>query len=265
MRAFIFVMCMRLRFLSGFAVLLIVLPFRSWSQAQIFQLRSDNLKLKGDNFHFENDSIAITFAFWAEKGAFNFRIQNKLSVPIYVDWFKTTLLAGAHKLDYYTSDTSADFKAFEYKGPIDDMWFGTAYGTENFPPRIRNNDRKTFLPPKAAYYSFNRRVYHILPIDYFSIPERCDRSYEQPNSGRGKPVLVLSKQWSKRESPLWVRFYLTLCHDENLQECKSYDFEFFLTQFYECPQEHFRGRSTGDGFAYPYRRQDSFYILFPEK
>lgn len=257
---------MRLNILLFSILLFLFCHKKLCSQAQIFQLRAEKLKIKGDNYFYEDDSISITFAFWAEKGAFNFRLQNKLDAPLYVDWFKTTLLAGAHKLDFYTTDTSADFKAFEYAGPIDDSWFGTAYGTENFPPRIRNNDRKTFLPPKATYYSFNRRVYHILPIDYFSIPERCDRNFEQPNRGRGKPVLVLSKQWSRRETPLTVRFYLTLCRDENLQECRSYDFDFFLTQFYECPQEHFRGRPAADGgFSYPFRRQDSFYILFPEK
>lgn len=236
-----------------------------WPQAQIFQLRSEKLKTKGENYVYEDDTVQIAFAFWAEKGAFIFRIQNKLSVPLYVDWFKTTLLAGAVKLDFFSTDTSADFRRFQYTGPIDDTWFGTSYGSGNTLPRVINNDRKTFLPPKASYYSFNRRVFHLLPIDYFSIPERCERSYETPHSGKGKPVLVLSKQWSKRESPLMVRFYLTLCRDENLSECRAYDFEFFLTQFYECPQAHFNGRLTSDGYTFPYRRQDSFYIISPEK
>jgi len=239
---------------------------QAFSQAQIFQMRSEKLKLKGENYSFENDTIQIFFAFWAEKGAFNFKIQNKKSQPLYVDWFKTILIAGSHQLNFYTSDTSADFRSFIYQGPIDDLWFGTGYGTENTPPRVINNDRKTFIPPKGNYYSFNRRVFHILPIDYFSIPERCDRNYEQPHTGRGKPVIVLSKSWSKRESPLILRFYLTLCTDEELKQCWSYDYEFFLNQFYECPQEHFKGRLQSSGtYSYSYRRQDSFYILYPEK
>ncbi|MCS6981065.1 MAG: hypothetical protein N2110_03890 [Flavobacteriales bacterium] len=234
-------------------------------QAQIFLLKSEKLKLKGDNYFYEDDSLQITFAFWAEKGAFNFKIQNKLNQPIYIDWFHTVLMAGAYKLDYFSQDTSADFRAFTYTGPVDNTWFGTGYGNDNVLPRVVHNERKTFLPAKTAYYSFNRRVFHILPIDYFTIPERCERSYEQPHSGRGKPVLVLSKSWSRRESPLTLKFFITICRDENLTQCRTLDFEFFLTQFFECPQEHFRGRLTSEGYTFPYRRQDSFYILYPEK
>ncbi|CAN5387242.1 hypothetical protein BH09BAC1_BH09BAC1_10260 [soil metagenome] len=53
------------------------------------------------SYVYQNDSIAIIYSFWAEKGVLAFGIYNKLDRPIYFDWKKCSFVSNDIKLNYW--------------------------------------------------------------------------------------------------------------------------------------------------------------------
>ena len=47
---------------------------------------------------FENDTLKIIYSFWSEGGVFSFSVYNKLSIPLYIDWKKSSFIKNSDKL-----------------------------------------------------------------------------------------------------------------------------------------------------------------------
>ena len=58
------------------------------SSVQVYETKSTNTSVENGLSVYENDSLKITYSFWAENGLITFAIYNKLNVPLYVDWKK---------------------------------------------------------------------------------------------------------------------------------------------------------------------------------
>lgn len=98
--------------------------------------------MNNGKFVVQNDTLIISYDFWCPRGVMAFSITNKLNVPIYVDWRKSSLILNSKKLDYW----------------IDTETKGTAgvYGTYlfNTPGFLSTSvvirpERITFIPPNA--------------------------------------------------------------------------------------------------------------------
>jgi|GEM_PF-2744500 len=56
----------------------------------------------------ENDTIRVTYIFWAEKGFMGLYIHNKLTRPLYIDWRKCSFITGITKHDYWTETVTIE-------------------------------------------------------------------------------------------------------------------------------------------------------------
>lgn len=94
---------------------LVILFFYSCTPAKIATVSSVNVPLKNSTFIFENDTVKITYHFWADNGIMNFDIYNKLNDPIYFDWKNSSYIPNDQMVSYWqdvtnttgTSSTSA--------------------------------------------------------------------------------------------------------------------------------------------------------------
>lgn len=113
-----------------FAALLISLS--SCKTYYVYLFHTDSIIPKDENnlYVFENDSVKLIYAFWENKGVVNFSIYNKLNVPLYVDWRKSSYIDNSVKLNYWedeqTSVTTSVYSNYVYRGPF--MRLGSSMG-----------------------------------------------------------------------------------------------------------------------------------------
>ena len=74
---------------------------------QVFNIESNKAKLSKDFFVYENDTVKISYSFWANHGLMAFSIYNKLDKPIYIDWKNSAFIYNSNKLNYWIDQTSA--------------------------------------------------------------------------------------------------------------------------------------------------------------
>lgn len=89
-------------------VCLIVYLVSCSKKALIFETRPVNVSVTRDEknyFVFENDTIRMVYSFWSKEGSMAFSIYNKLSVPLYVNWKRSSLVLNSQKTDYWTDET----------------------------------------------------------------------------------------------------------------------------------------------------------------
>lgn len=154
---------------------------------QLYKADSKNLINTGETFMWENDTVAIQYSFWANRGIMAFSIYNKLDNPIYVDWKKSTCILNSYKFNYWSDDIETNSTSFSktksssvsgaishlhynYIGPLIQP-FSSAYGvsksvstTKSIGTSITSRqERITFVPPKSYFYSSR----HYLTDDYF--------------------------------------------------------------------------------------------------
>ncbi len=54
-----------------------------------------------NQYIYEDDTLKITYDFWARKGKMSFSIYNKLSVPVFIDWKNSALIINDNKHTYW--------------------------------------------------------------------------------------------------------------------------------------------------------------------
>jgi hypothetical protein len=90
---------------------------------KVASVTSDKVKQINNSVVFENDSIKVTYNFWAKNGTMTFDIYNKLSIPIYFDWKKSAFIPNDKMMSYWQDETntmgvSASSAYFLYGGGI---------------------------------------------------------------------------------------------------------------------------------------------------
>src|SRR4051812_46103003 len=100
-------------------IFLFVITSCSTRYIQVFETKSTNIKMSDDSWSFENDTVKIDYDFWTEHGVMSFAVFNKLKIPIYIDWKKSSFIVNDRKLDYWidVSRTSPKYfnKSYYYR------------------------------------------------------------------------------------------------------------------------------------------------------
>lgn len=138
---------------------------------------SNKIKDAKDNYIFENDTVKITYAFWASQGKFEFTIENKLNKPIYIDWKKSNLVYNDSPNVYWTDETKVNSKSVStgvaFRGAYN-MSVGSSVTSEE--AIIRPKERITFLPPASRItrneYAIENAQYYLMDLNTQGDPVR---------------------------------------------------------------------------------------------
>ena len=71
---------------------------------QIYYLDSKDVSKVNEDFVFENDTVKISYFFWAKRGVIAFEIFNKLDKPLYVDWKKSSYIYKCNPPSFRTAN-----------------------------------------------------------------------------------------------------------------------------------------------------------------
>jgi hypothetical protein len=243
---------------------------------------NSSIKTNEDGFFiYENDSLKITYSFWKAKGLMSFSIYNKMSIPLYIDWKKSSYVDNSVKLNYWIDEEKStaisSYGSYFYGGPL--LTPGNSFSTSS---SVSNSskvkaERITFIPPASYYY---RSQFYILPKNYFKLNTKSDCKEVIRNDNYNKTTKIYTAVFTKDNSPLIFRNFLTFSTTENFETEFYVDNEFYIVEIIEMNSAHFeqyRYDETKKGKWYirdengepirfsEYKRPSSFYLEIPKE
>jgi len=257
-----------------------VLASSCMTYVQIFDTTSLDLeKEENGNYYFENDTVKITYSFWFEKGIMSFTIENKLNVPIYVDWKKSSYVGNQVKLNYWSNEvitksvSSSEQKTYYYKKANSDQIVSSSSKQVKLSGSTTSQERITFIPPKSIIF---KNSFHIYPVVRFDFGANPSFKEEKSNYKAGKMTKIYSKKFEKSNSPAFFRNFLTFSVSEKFESEFYVDNGFFISEVREMKlvqfqeyRKHDNGLFIRDDKGYAvkfsvYSNESSFYIHIPK-
>jgi hypothetical protein len=246
---------------------IILLTSCAKSYIQVFDTSTTNTKLSDNYYIFENDTVKVTYSFWASHGIMSFSIFNKLNKPIYIDWKNSSYIANDLKFNYWIDETKTNmagyYGSYYYDGPVIQPGFAVSEGVQIGTSSAIKPERLTFIPPKS--YS-TRSQFYLFPAVCYKMSRTSIMTTEQRNDNPKKKTILFTEAFDFANSPLRFRNFLALAFAENAQEFKFIDNEFYLTSVKEMDIRHFRGKYLGlddtgkEKYEKPFKKKTSFYI-----
>jgi len=214
--------------------------FCACSQKTLLYETKSNLPMdhSKNQYIFDNDTLRIEYDFWANKGILSYRIFNKLDVPIYIDWKKSSFILNGRKLDYWTDQTATKTSGYSY-GYYRNLWLSESASVTSHPERV------LFLAPKS-YIRADRFV--ICPVAS-RIPDDANHSIIPVPSVSGKFISVRRQEYDESGSPLVFRNYLTYSLTEQSTAENHINNAFYVVKVYELKRMDFFNKAvqTGNG------------------
>lgn len=253
-------------------ILLVLLPIILFSSCtkqyiQIFETGSLNVNQSAGFWVFENDSVKLTYEFWANKGVMSFSIFNKLDKPLYIDWKNSSFIYNSNKLNYWVDEQQSTlasyYGGFYYNGPIIKPGLTINEGIQISSSISVKPERITFIPPKSFYY---RSQFYLMPILYYQFNKNSvSKSIVSRNDNLNKKTTIYEQNFDYSSSPLKFRNFIAFSFTENASSFFFIDNEFYLLSVKEMDYRHCRGKvisNIGDNdiYAEPFIKKTSFYI-----
>jgi hypothetical protein len=252
---------MRINYPLALLILMLSIIACSPKYVALYHTKSDLPNYENQFYLYENDTLAIKYSFWQNKGIMSFSVYNKLNVPIYIDWKKSNYISNVLKFDYWSDKEVMKGKtsgySYRYDGPLLVPYLrlnGSNISSETFKP-----ERVTFLPPKAIIYKSS----YILTTDISTSPQGSVSSKEKRPNNPQKSFTIYKKTFNKTTSPLVFRNFLTYSTQENFSEEKYVNDEFFVNEITYINWQYFKIYRTEKGnefYEYPYQKGIYFYL-----
>jgi hypothetical protein len=248
---------------------------------QVLETSSPDTKMEKDNYVFENSEIKINYNFWTNGGQISFILTNKTDEPLYLDWNKSHFIYNGISYEYwydaeetksfYSSSTSSTSETFaDTRVNVIDV---TAYGSGRSSTSAFN--KKMSLVASNKYKP--KQIIHIPPkssilVSKFSISKSpfytCDFPFKMSLS-----KTPTTKTFTKENSPLTFRNYLTYSAKENFEQTKIVNNEFYISSVSNMYLYVFQGKPrkekyckqsgyvmTKQVYPYPYKKPNAFFI-----
>lgn len=236
----------------------------SWVQVmdtETVSISVDKLPEQGYSYAFQNDSIAIVYTLWAKKGVLAFSIYNKLDIPIYIDWKKSSYISKGDKLNYWTDEKTVNGTSittgYAYSGGS--LFVPNIFGTTVTNQRITTPERITFIPPKSTYY---RSDFLITPKNWYDVNKLEKTTIPSP-SKPGENIEAKVVNLTFEESPFKFRNFLTWSTKESFDNEYYVNHEFFVSKVTMVKSKDFSNDtySNTNNVDYYYKRNDRFYVF----
>lgn len=250
---------------------------------QLFKTKPTTpLKSQDGAFVYENDTVKITYDFWSEHGKLSFTVYNKLNVPIYIDWRKSSYITGEDKVDYWRDVETIDAATIstgrgysENKNVFNPtvsvpenggvVTYGTVTnvgnsvsGSASVSKAVKTKqERITFLAPKT---SISKTPFILFPANGVSLKKDKTKFATVPISyDTTKTTLICYRDYDADESLLSFRNFLTLSTTENFSTEFYADNGFYISNISVIESTHFDG-SWNSSKNYNYSISKNFYL-----
>ncbi len=200
---------------------LLSLLFISCSQYKIASVASNNTQTISNKLVFENDTIKVTYSFWAKNGVMAFDLYNKLNIPLYFDWKKSAFIPNDKMMSYWqdvTNTTGISSSSAYY------LYGGVISGNNKTKSKSIREERVGVIPPRSLIS--NNKYSLVLPKTNFSV-----QSYDFGNT------------------PLRFRNYLAVSTSEQFDKNVFYiDNDFFVSSVKKIKYSKLKSAEIGSAF-----------------
>lgn len=174
----------------------------------------------------ENDSVRVTYNFHGENGQIEAKIFNKLRMPVYIDWSKSSIIINDLRLSYWideakitaTSTTSTDFNSINPTL--------TKAGTIN--GSLLKNEMISFVPPNSFVINQSLSVKN----DFFS-QQSLHNNHQKAPPQTSSTFLSKKYSYAKENSPLPFRSFLTVSTSSLVSTPFYFDDQFWVSEVVE--------------------------------
>jgi hypothetical protein len=208
--------------LQMMAVVIAALLLSGCLTYQHVKLASNSALTDQSEFKLENDSVRIVYSFSGLNGPIHMEIFNKLSKPFYVDWRKSALIRNGESTTLWKDESRVSATTTEYKVYPEDDVINSVSKTNS---TVVRKDHITYIPPQSnvAVNSF------ILRSKLFTVPEQAGEKVAFHTHGGKRKAMKYS--FSKVDSPLKFRIFLSFSMDDNVSSSFHTDNEFWVQQY----------------------------------
>ena len=199
----------------------------SCSRYQYVTIAGSNIR-KNDKQEFviENDSIRIQYNFNGADAPINITIENKLDVPLYVDWQQSALIINTKAISYVPNTV-----------PIEGVFNGSTVswnpgGYSNSSGAIDAKailpDKFDFVPPRSYIIKNPMGVTNLFISD---VPDSVFHQ-ERVRLGDGSLAVIKHAVFAETFSPLQFKNYVTLIFGEKHAKTIAYPHSFYISEIY---------------------------------
>jgi hypothetical protein len=204
---------------------ILLLSLMSCSKYYINTVSSSNMskdKQTGE-FQLDNDSVRISYGFTGQDGALYIKVYNKLAVPLFLDWTRSSIIYKGKAISYVPDkvNLSGGISTTTYNDRILPTSESTLNGTIQVPKEV------TFIPPNSSVQTTAKLLY---PDVFKNLSDSLYQGHESLLTSDGQ-VEAKVGNFEYSNSPLSFRSYLTLyTQDGNKNNTFSFDKEFFVSK-----------------------------------
>lgn len=234
---------------------------------QVNETKTTNTNLENGYYVFENDTLKVTYSFWAERGVLSFAVYNKLNIPIYIDWKKSSYIDNSNKFNYWVdeevSNSASYYGSYFYQGTPLKVGVSMSEGIGTGVATKIKIERKTFIPPKSNYY---RSQFYLSGKSYYKFTDKMTSTEVKRNDKRKKNTKIFEESFTIEDSPLVFRNFLAFSLTEDFEQEFYIDNEFYLSNIMEMNYKHFSyvDKSKKEKKRVkPTKKMTSFYIYKP--
>jgi len=210
---------------------------------------------------FENDTVKIIYSFWSENGSYSFSVYNKLNIPLYIDWKKSSLVKNNDKLNYWsdeilTKSSSKRNSAYSYFG------YSLLSSESGFSSSIKP-EQVTFIAPKSTVYKIQ---FALNAKSDSKLPKTATIIDVTRSDNPKKKTKISFLNYDENNSPLFFRNFMTLSTSDKFEKEFYIDNGFFVYKISEMTIKQLTASSTATGMSLmkapsPYKKPSSFYVL----
>jgi len=171
----------------------------------------------------ENDSTTIAYSFDGQNGPIHIRLSNKSDKPLYVDWRKSALITNGQSVSLWKDEAKINANATEYKVLPENEIINS---TSSIDGSIVRKDKVTFIPPHSSILVNS----YALQSKFFTNPDRkSERVMLSTTEGN---VNARKFSFSKEDSPLNFRIFLSISGDESFKNPVQFDNSFWVSDYF---------------------------------
>lgn len=209
-----------------------------------YQYATLNSDLKIDNAHqfiHENDTLKIKYWFAGKNCPVQIEVFNKIKTPIYIDWKKSALIINENRFSYWKDESIINTSSEGY-----DIYWTKQVSTSRSQTEgtIFRNERISFIPSQSSVTVSPFQ----LKSDFFHLP-KTDKNNKMQLDASSTNAIKYS--YSKENSPLQFRSYLTISITEDFNSPITLDNQFWVSEIMQ---------STVEPSIVPDKTDNQFYL-----
>jgi hypothetical protein len=227
-----------------------LLLFSSCSTYQYTTVSSSNLDMNDlQEFEFVNDTVRIVYNFNGQNAPVNITVENKLRVPIFIDWHNSSLILNGRSVSY--APLQINIEGTTYGSSYSSVGNGYSSGTNNLNAVASLPPSVDFVPP---YSYFTRNSIGITNKFNDDVPATAYQKVQYAVT-EGYSIPVKAAVFTESSSPLRFRSYISLSIGNRDALPVAYEHSFFVSQLIRCNQ------GPGTIWANGVHRGNQFFVM----